>query len=254
MKILARTQMLSQYNLLESLDVIKRLDFDGVEICIERKDWTMHSLEDMPVEAIRDRLVALELAPNSFSMHRDYVHDNKVFAIMKEAVRLVPKLGMDVFVFADAKAQGDDSWERMINRTQELVAIAEGEGVILAKEFEPGFIVGSTADMLRMFATIPSPNLAANLDLGHAFLLDPDPIESIHQLGEKIVHVHIEGMDASTHNHLLPQEGDMDLLAFLSALKATGFDGGMALDLYKFEYEAVAGESIAHIRALIKQI
>lgn len=52
MKILGRTQMLSQYSLLDSLDVIKGLGFDGVEICVERQDWTLHDLYKYDYEAI----------------------------------------------------------------------------------------------------------------------------------------------------------------------------------------------------------
>jgi hypothetical protein len=40
MRLLARTQMLSQYPVLESLDVIKALGFDAAEICVERRDWS----------------------------------------------------------------------------------------------------------------------------------------------------------------------------------------------------------------------
>jgi sugar phosphate isomerase/epimerase len=251
MKILARTQMFSQYSILESLAVIKNLGFEGVEICMERQDWSLHALTKLPIAAIRSQLDTLGLATNSFSMHRDYVYDDEFFALMKAAIQLTPQLGTNIFVFADAKPKSDDAWERMIVRTRELVAVAEEIDVILAKEFEPDFIVGSTADMLRMFAEIPSPNLVANLDLGHVFICDPDPMAAIRQLGEKIVHVHIENMPAGVHDHLLPHEGDMDLLAYLDALTVVGFEGGMALDLYKYDYEAVAPEAIAYIRDLL---
>ena len=140
----------------------------------------------------------------------------------------------------------------MVRRTAELVEIAQAQGVVLALEFEPGFVVGSTADLLRLFEAIPSPHLAANLDLGHVFLCDPDPLGAIRQVGPKVVHGHIENMRAAVHDHLIPQEGDMDLAAYLAALADAGFTGGLALDLYKYDYEAVAGEAIAYLRGLIE--
>jgi sugar phosphate isomerase/epimerase len=120
--------------------------------------------------------------------------------------------------------------------------------VILADEFEPGFILGSTADLHRLFQAIPSPNLMANLDVGHVFLCDPDPMEAIASLKGKIAHVHIENMEAGVHRHLVPQEGDMDMTAYLKALRDTGFDGALALDLYEQDYEAVAPESLTYLR------
>jgi sugar phosphate isomerase/epimerase len=128
---------------------------------------------------------------------------------------------------------------RMVSRTVALVEVAAECDVVLAEGFEPGFIVGSTADLVQLFDEIPLRHLAANLDLGHVFLCDPDPMDSIAQLGDKIVHCHVENMRASVHDHLLPQEGDMDLGAYVRALADVGFDGGLALDVYKCDYEAV---------------
>jgi sugar phosphate isomerase/epimerase len=142
----------------------------------------------------------------------------------------------------------------MVARTRQLVSLAEICGVRLAQEFEPGFIVGSTADVLRLFEAIPSPNLVANLELGHVFLCDPDPLEAIRQLGPRIVHGHIENMAAGVHNHLLPQEGDIDLSAYLRALKEVGFAGALALDLYQHDYEAVSPAALDFLRDLLISI
>lgn len=256
MQIFGRTQMLPQYPLAESLKVMKRLGFEGAEICVERQDWSLHDLVTLPADEIREQAVELGFRGNSFSMHRNYVFDDAMFALMQQAIRLTPKLGCKQFIFADVKAEQDapEAWGRMIERTRTLVRVAEDSDVVLAKEFEPGFITGSTADMLRMFEAIPSDHLAANLDLGHAFIVDPDPLDSIRQLGAKIVHCHIENMPKGEHNHLLPQEGDMDLRSFLLALRAVGFSGGMALDLYQYDYEAVAGDAIRYLRGLIASL
>ncbi|RPJ39901.1 MAG: sugar phosphate isomerase/epimerase, partial [Chloroflexi bacterium] len=182
----------------------------------------------------------------------DYIYDDEQLALTKTAIRLTPAFGANTLIFSGGfKKPGADAeaeWQRMVERTRSLVELAESLGVTLAQEFEPGFIVGSTADLLRLFAEIPSPALAANLDLGHVFLCDPDPLSAIAQLGGKIVHGHVENMRAGVHNHLLPQEGDMDLPVYLSALRQAGFDGALALDLYAYDYEAVAPEAIATIR------
>jgi sugar phosphate isomerase/epimerase len=252
MRLLGRTQMLSQYSLIDSLDVIKRLGFDGVELCVERKDWSLHDLDSMPVDAIRERIAELELAPHSFSWHGDYIYDDLVFEVIKEAIKMTPRLGTNLFVFGGAKSRSGDQeeWSRMVERTRALVETAADYGVILAKEFEPDFVVDSTRRLLWLFEEIPSPHLAANLDLGHAFLNDSDPLQAIRLLGPKIVHCHIENMAIGIHDHLVPQEGDIDLGAYLQTLAAIGFRGGMALDIYKYDYEAVARDAIAYVRGL----
>ena len=46
----------------------------------------------------------------------------------------------------------------------------------------------------------------------------------------------------------------MELLVYLHALKDIGFNGGMALDLYKYDYEAVAEESILCFHDLLARL
>jgi sugar phosphate isomerase/epimerase len=140
----------------------------------------------------------------------------------------------------------------MVERTRELAQVAAEHGVTLAVEFEPGFIVGSTEELMRLFDAIPSPYLAANLDLGHAFLCDHNPIYSILQLRDKVVHGHIENMKTGVHEHLLPWEGDMQLYAYIAALTRVGFTGGLALDLYKHDYEVVAPACVAYLHRMVK--
>jgi len=48
----------------------------------------------------------------------------------------------------------------------------------------------------------------------------------------------------------LPGEGDMDLWAYIPVPRDAGFDGGMALDLYAYDYEAVAGGAVAYLKEL----
>ena len=53
------------------------------------------------------------------------------------------------------------------------------------------------------------------------------------------------------HDHLVPQEGDMDLRACFDALSAIGFERGLALDIYKYDYPQVAPQAVAHLRRLM---
>jgi hypothetical protein len=42
--------------------------------------------------------------------------------------------------------------------------------------------------------------------------------------------------------------------AYLHALNAAGFDGGMALDLYSCDYEAVSEKAIATLKQYLNQV
>lgn len=240
-----------KYSILDALKVIKRLGFDGVEICLEVDELAPKVLTAELIAAIREQVGMLSLSPHVVGYHKDYIYDDDLFEQTKAAIRLTPKFGTNILLFSGTTAKSEDAWWRMIARTRALVALAEEYGVILAQEFEPRFIVGSTADLLRLFDEIPSPNLQANLDLGHVFLCDPDPLAAIRQLKGRIAHGHVENMAAGVHDHLLPQEGDMDLAAYLRTLIEIGFDGALALDLYRQDYEAVAAKAVEYLRDLM---
>jgi sugar phosphate isomerase/epimerase len=256
MKILGRTQPLAKYPVLRALEVIQGLGFDGVEICLENEDMAPEHLTPQKIAAVRQAVADLGLAPYSISYHQDYLYNDAYFEMSKTAIELTPEFGTDIFVFSGpSRRSGDeDEWARMVTRTRALTDVAERNNVVLAEEFEPNFVVGSTADLLRLFDAVDSPALAANLDLGHVFLCDPDPVEAIHQVGERIVHCHIENMAEGVHDHMLPQEGDMDLKVYLQALHDVGYAGGLSLDLYRHDYEVVAADAIAYLRGLLDEL
>lgn len=252
MRFFGRTQPLGCYPIDECLRKIAGLGFDGVELCLENDDLHPAALTLERARRLGDRIEMLGLTPFSVSYHRDYVYDDAILDETIHAIRLTPTMGTWVFVFGNARPRSGDAaeWRLLVQRTRELVRAAEDCGVVLAEEAEPGFIIDSTAKLLCLFEEIPSEHLAANLDLGHMFLCDPDPIAAIHQVGRKAVHGHVENMRAGVHDHCLPQEGDMDLRAYLAALSQVGFDGGLALDLYRHDYEAVAPEALRYLRGL----
>ena len=255
MKILARTEPMPYFPIQKCLRVISEAGFDGVEVCLESPDLAPQTLTEETVTSVREQVAALGLSPYSVSYHKNYIYDDTQFELTKQAIQWTPVFGTDIFVYAGTKKRTGDSaeWELMLSRTRELVTVAETHRVVLAEEFEPGFIVGTTAELCRLFEAIPSAHLASNLDLGHVFLCDPDPIQAIHKVGDKIVHCHIENMRTGVHNHHVPQEGDMDLAEYIAALADVGFTGGLALDLYNEVYESVAGEAIAYLRKLIEE-
>ncbi len=255
-KLSGRTQPLEHYPVLDALDVIHRLGFDGVEVCLETDEMAPDTLTDEIIASVRERIETLGLAPHSVGYHRDYVYDDHEYELTRRAIAATRDFGTDLFIFSGPPKRTSDQaeWDRMLARTSELVNLGEKHGVILAQEFEPGFIVGSTAELLRLFEELPSSHLAANADLGHLYLCDPDPIASIHALGSKIVHGHVENMVTGVHDHVLPTEGDMDLERYFEALHEIGFDGALALDLYKHDYETVAPEQIAYLRSLIAAV
>ncbi len=253
-----RTQPLSQYGIVGSLHVLKRLGFDGVEICAATKEWGAIDFTPELVDDIVTTLAELDFSAVSFSRHGDYIYNDEFFENIVRLLRLTPRFGANLFIISGCRRResgsniGSSEWKRMVDRTKLLLDEAEQHGVLLTMEHEPGFIVGTTEEQLALTNELGSERFVANLDLGHSFVCDPDIYNAIEKLGPLIRHCHIENAPPGVHKHLLPDdpEGGMDLPRILRALLVIGFAGPLALDLYDNDYEAVAGDALQYLRSI----
>jgi sugar phosphate isomerase/epimerase len=254
MYFLGRTQTLDGLKIEDCFAQLKNAGFDGVELCLEHPGLNPQSLSPGILQGLAEFAENLGLTSNSVSYHANYICDDKLLEQTIKAIELTHDFNTSIMVIGGTCRRTNNSaeWDLMIRRTKELVHVAEANDVILAKEFEPGFIVGCTAELLRMFEEIPSENLQANLDLGHVFLCDPDPIAAIQSLQGKVAHCHIEDMGEGVHKHLVPGEGDIDFSAYFAALNDIDFEGMLGLDLYNTDYLKVSPQALSHLRYTLK--
>ena len=249
-----------KYSVFDTLDIFKKIGFDGVELCFE--DMYFHIKPDLwdpgVIALIRERCEKLGLVISAVGNHLRYFFDDYMFEAVKKGILSTRQYGADVFIFAgmnDANekiACSKELGDIAIKRIGELCKLAESEGVRLAMEPEPPSIYASTRDFLTLCGEIGSPALGMNFDAGHAFLTDTDILESIELLRGKIFHGHIEDMQRGQHLHLLPGDGDMDLGAVIKKLAETGFNGYMSLDLYNYNYEEAAVTALERLRNIQK--
>ena len=131
---------------------IAELGFDGVEICLEHPDCLPGDLDVTRAREIGAMVSDAGLAGRSVSLHVDYIHDDARFEQSLKGIRLTRALGGETFIFAGstAKLSADESWRRMVERTRRMADVAVAEGVRLAIEFEPNFVVGNTAGVLKL--------------------------------------------------------------------------------------------------------
>lgn len=251
--------MMDSYPVPEALSKMRALGLAGAEICVEDIKFNIRGeLLDPPYLAdAAASLRELGFDAWSYSYHADYISDDEVLTRTIRTIELTRELDTDVFVFSgrrrDKRADAAEEWRALVERTRPLVDAAEANGVRLALETEPGFYCGTSAELLRLIEEMDSPALGANMDIGHAFLVDPDPLEAIRSLDGRIFHAHVENMRRGVHDHRLPRDGDMDLAAYLRALDAAGLAGPAAFDLYGYDYESILPQSIDYVRGLLEE-
>jgi len=117
----------------------------------------------------------------------------------------------------------------------QVIPLAEELGVKILIEPEPDLLMENTKQIRSFISDIRSPQVGVNFDIGHFFCAGEDPGESFQELLPWIGHVHIEDIAASRkHHHLIPGQGAIDFEAVLQAIKDTGYDGNISLELYTY--------------------
>lgn len=120
---------------------------------------------------------------------------------------------------------------------------AEREQVLLLIEPEPGLLIERFDQYLELRDRIDSPFMALNFDIGHAYCVAEEPADWIPRMSSHTRHYHVEDIAASrVHHHLVPGTGAIDFKATLEAVRDTGYDGWLTVELYPFvEDPDVAG-------------
>jgi sugar phosphate isomerase/epimerase len=249
-----------KYSVDESLRFFKGAGYGGIEFCCEDRFFNIRPdlLEDFFIEHTVEEAQKRGIRIMSVSNHLNYVIDDIIFGHIKRTIPKVRKFGTDIMIITAPdkgfrKLHDPDSYGMMKLRLNELLAIADAEGVKLALEPEPPHFIVNTADFLNLCGDLKY-DLKINFDIGHAFLTDPDIFESIKLLKDKIAHTHVENLRRGEHLHRLPGDGDIDLVKVFAALKAIGFTGALALDLYAYEYDEVAPGCAAQIKGMLEKI
>jgi sugar phosphate isomerase/epimerase len=112
---------------------------------------------------------------------------------------------------------------------------AEGEGVLLLIEPEPGLLIERADQFLELMDHIDSPAIGLNFDIGHAYCVGDEPAPTIHRLAPYIRHFHLEDIAATrVHHHLIPGEGAIDLPSTLRAINDIGYQGWITIELYPY--------------------
>jgi len=117
-----------------------------------------------------------------------------------------------------------------------LAEHAENIGVLLLIEPEPELLLERTDQYIEVHERVNSPALGLNFDVGHAFCVSEDLPKAIAALAHLTRHYHLEDIAATrVHHHLVPGDGVIDFAEVVSAIRQTGYDGWLTVELYPFQ-------------------
>jgi len=194
-----------------------QLDYVSLDAEI-RQDRIRHTLE-----ALRE-LAALEIrAPVN------------VFTGPAPWDKSAPRLGKEI---PEGKA-----WEMVYRAFDEIIPLAEREGLTLAVEPVFGHLVHDYYTLQELLQHYPLDCLCVNFDPSHGILYGNDTAWAIRQLGPKIVHVHLKdavgkpgGLPGETFEFPLLGEGQVPWKDMMQSLEAIGYAGCTTVEFEAFVY------------------
>jgi sugar phosphate isomerase/epimerase len=95
-----------------------------------------------------------------------------------------------------------------------------------------------------------------NFDIGHFYCVGDDPAATVPKMARYTRHYHLEDIAATrVHHHLVPGEGAINFAATLGAIKASGYNGWVTIELYPYadDPDAAARTALARIKHILKK-
>ena len=223
MKVGVFAVLLSDRSLEEALDTIRRVGGEAVEIGTGGYVGDAHCrpaelLEDNSArDAFRRAVADRELEISALSCHGNPLHPDESLARrhdeqFRATVRLAGELGVgQVVTFSGCPGDSETSirpnwvtcpwpedfletlewqWaERAAPYWSEVADFCRAEGVRVAVEPHPGFLVYNTQSFRRL-REIAGDAVGVNFDPSHLFWQGMDPLVCVRELGDAILHVH----------------------------------------------------------------
>lgn len=144
-----------------------------------------------------------------------------------------------------------EAWSMLVERMSEIVQLAHAADVRLGFEPEPGMLVETVADALRLRDELGEPDaFGITVDLGHCVAVEPDGVVgALRSAGDLLVNVQVDDMMPGVHEHLELGHGQLDLRSALATLHEIGYRGVAAIELPRHSHDA-PGAAARGIRAI----
>ncbi|RWZ49796.1 sugar epimerase [Labedella phragmitis] len=138
----------------------------------------------------------------------------------------------------------DGGWGRLLRNTERAAERVRAAGFEPTFHHHAGTFVESPEEIDRFLENV---DVSLTLDTGHLFIAGGDPLAAVTRWGERINHLHLKDVDLGELRRVLAAgggmrevwssgsfvafgRGDIDLVAVMTAVDASGFDGWVVVE------------------------
>jgi L-ribulose-5-phosphate 3-epimerase len=258
------TNGLAHHDLLEAIDLLAEIGYQGVAITLDHGALNPY---DEHVGA-QCELVARRLASRKLRCVIEtgarYLLDPRVkheptlvtadaagrarrVDFLCRAIDIAVKLNADcVSLWSGVVRDGAgerEAFARLVGSLREVMSYADQRGVRLAFEPEPGMLVDTLGRYARLLEElektgVDSSRLNLTIDVGHLHCLSEVPIsDNIRRWASRLTNIHIEDMRRGVHEHLMFGEGEIAFEPIFAALVEIRYSGLINVELSRHSHE-----------------
>ena len=223
------------------LEKTKQIGFDTVDIFTDPLDVDQAEVDlikntaaelGLPIKSVC--CVAVGLIDFNPSVQRFHVDRCKKF------LDLTAELGCDnlllvvgEYIWQQEVIPPSEQWKTGVENTKILGEYAKSLGLEIAMELEPFrlSLINTVDTMEKFLDDVDMPEtVVANVDISHLYLMGIGP-DQIGRLAGRIGHVHLSDCDGKVHGDLPPGRGVVPIIDYLKAIRETGFDRTVSIEL-----------------------
>ncbi len=265
----------SKYDLLNSIEILSKIGYDGIEIVLD----SPHAF--LPLTKYQINIIKNTLAKNKICVSNLNVNTVLGWHKNMDGEKFEPSLSntnkklrtwrinytkqaIDMAKILDSKSisitsglnnagNSEDELNLFRDSLHELGVYAERKNIALAIEYEPGLLVNNSEDVWELLCK-NFKNLGLNLDTCHAEVNGENIPAIIEKFGKKILHTHISDCKNKVHYHLLPGLGAINFKKMYQSLCQINYSGYLTAELYTYSENPkyAASKAFIYLRNLIK--
>ena len=257
------------FSLSDAIGHIAELGYRGVEIMADLPHaWPATTTRD-EIASIRARFEAASLTicnVNACTMngvgdfsHPSWIEPDDAYRRKRiehtaAALHLAADLGApSVTTQPGGPMEPDMSYEwardTFVAGLQKVLPVAADLGVTLLVQPQPWQLILNSGQFLDLAERVGSPAFALDLDIGQLHCVGEPMAETIKRLRHVARHYHIEDIaDTRAYEPLVPGRGVIDFASVWRAIRATGYDGWITVQLYPYLDNPDAAGAEAKVR------
>jgi sugar phosphate isomerase/epimerase len=271
MKLAFSSNAFTTFSLDDTIDELARLGYDGIEILCDQPHAVPGLITPTRAHEISTRLQRAGLRISNLNAvptyymgdlyHPSWIHEDEADRRIdhtRAAIELARTWGVGHLSTLPGGPLGGgmdrvEALNRFRRGLESLYDDCRRTGVRILIDPEPRLLIETSAEFLTFAEDLDPACVGLNFDIGHFFRLHDDPAELVPRLARWTVHYHLEDIHEDRfHDHLVPGRGAIDFAGVLEAIRRTGYDGYVTLDVYPAADAPVgaARDSIHYLRSL----